>query len=62
MAVQWPKATFRLNGSKSVAELRKKSGQIGKDVDKVAAELDSLREKASALQEEIRRVTPPKWS
>jgi uncharacterized protein (DUF3084 family) len=40
---------------KDVSELRKKSGHIGRDVDKVAAELDSLKEKASAMQEEIRQ-------
>jgi uncharacterized protein (DUF3084 family) len=41
---------------KDLSELRKKSGHIGKDVDKVAAELDSLRESASALREEIRQL------
>ncbi|HEU4606041.1 MAG TPA: hypothetical protein VFS46_07375 [Nitrososphaera sp.] len=40
---------------KDNAELRKKSSQVGREVDKLAAELDSLKEKAYSLQEEIRR-------
>ena len=41
---------------KDVSELRKKSAHAGKDVDKLAAELDSLKERASELQEEIRQL------
>ena len=41
---------------KDVLELRKKSAHAGKDVDKLAAELDSLKERASGLQEEIRQL------
>jgi uncharacterized protein (DUF3084 family) len=40
---------------KDAEELRKKSSQIGREVDKVAAELDLLREKESTLQEEVRQ-------
>lgn len=40
---------------KDNAELRKKSSQVGREVDKLAAELDSLKEKACSLQEEIRQ-------
>lgn len=40
---------------KDISELRKKSVHAGKDVDKIAAELDSLKEKAFALQEEVRQ-------
>lgn len=45
-----------------MAELRKKSSLIGKEVDKVAAELDSLKEKASALHEEIRQCDAAEMS
>lgn len=41
---------------KDVSELRKKSSHLGKDVDKVAAEMDSLKEQESYLQEEIRQL------
>jgi prefoldin subunit 5 len=41
---------------KDTSELRKKSGHIGKDVDKLAAELDLLRDRAAELQEEIRQL------
>jgi chromosome segregation ATPase len=41
---------------KDISELRKKSAHAGKDIDKVAAELDSLKERASKLQEEIRQL------
>ena len=40
---------------KDFAELRKKSHQLGKEVDKAAAELDSLKEKDASLQEEVRQ-------
>lgn len=40
---------------KDFAELRKKSHQLGKEVDKAAAELDSLKEKEASLQEEVRQ-------
>lgn len=39
---------------KDLDEQRKKSSQIGKEVDKVAADLDMLKEKESQLLEEIR--------
>ena len=39
---------------KDVAELKKKSGHVSGGFEKVAAELDQLREKEVSLQEEIR--------
>ncbi|HXV45806.1 MAG TPA: hypothetical protein VD736_03950 [Nitrososphaera sp.] len=41
---------------KDVSKLRKKSAHAGKDVDKLATELDSLKERVSELQEEIRQL------
>jgi chromosome segregation ATPase len=43
-------------------ELRKRSSQIGKEVDKLAAELDMLMEKESELLEEIRRCDAEEMS
>jgi hypothetical protein len=40
---------------KDLGELRKKSAQIGREVDKVAAELDLLKEKEASLQEEVQQ-------
>lgn len=47
---------------KDFDELRKKSSQIGKEVDKVAADLDMLREKESQLLEEIRQCDAEEMS
>lgn len=44
------------------AELHKKSTHISKDVDKLATELDQLRERESLLQEEIRQCDAAEMS
>ena len=47
---------------KEEAELHKKSGHIGREVDKVAAELDLLKEKEALLQENMRQCDAAEMS
>jgi hypothetical protein len=47
---------------KDFDELRKKSSHIGKEVDRVAADLDMLKEKKSQLLEEIRQCDAEEMS
>lgn len=47
ISIEWQQKDF--------AELRKKSSQIGREVDKAAAELDSLKEREASLHEELKQ-------
>jgi hypothetical protein len=56
------KVSIELRKQSDFGELRKKSAHISKEVDKLATELDQLRERESLLQEEIRQCDAAEMS
>lgn len=65
--LQWRHALIESNASiewhqKDFDELRKRSSQVSKEVDRIAADLDMLREKEVQLLEDIRRCDAEEMS